>query len=99
MIERTPLKQLGKQGEYYRVWRNQIARPYLDKRFGRDCSLCKTPPPVNEETGEVGYHDVDHINKRGSHPQDKYKVKNIRYLCSNCHGKETVEKSKVRVDK
>lgn len=93
------MKQVGKQGNIYRVWLHNVARPYLDKRYGRDCALCKAPPPVNEETGEVGYHDVDHIKKRGSNPQLKMSVHNIRYLCGNCHRNETDKKSKIRVDK
>lgn len=87
-----PIKQIGKEGERYSVWLNVVARPYLDDKYGRACAFCKLPPPVNDETGEVGYHHVDHIQKRGSHIQHKYSVHNIRYLCANCHIKETDKK-------
>lgn len=80
-----PIKQVGKETERYNAWRDTIARPYLEQRFGRACSFCKLPAPVNEETGIEGWHQVDHINKRGSHIKQKFDVHNVRFLCDKCH--------------
>jgi len=69
----------------YEVWRNKVARPYLEEKYGRQCSRCRAPAPVNEETGEELWHDVDHIIKRGGHPELKYDLDNVRFLCRRCH--------------
>lgn len=68
-------KQRGK--EYYRwaEFREEIAIPYLDDKFGHQCSCC----------GAGGKLDVDHIETRGAHPEMKYDLANLRWLCRTCH--------------
>lgn len=84
-----PIRQKGKATIEYEKWRDTVAKPYLDKTFGIDCSKCGAPPPVNEETGVQYRHDVDHIKKRGSHQELRMVLSNVRYLCRNCHREET----------
>lgn len=87
---RKRIPQTGKESDRYYAWLIHVARPYLDKKKGRACDKCGRMPDVDEETGEMGWHDVDHIEKRGSHITKKYDVKNIRYLCRfPCHAEET----------
>lgn len=87
--KQKPIRQVGKETQQYNTWRDVVARPYLEQRFGRACALCKKPAPVNPETGIEGWHHVDHIKKRGSHIKYKYDVHNVRFLCAECHTKET----------
>lgn len=74
---RKPIKKKGKRTLEYEEWRDNIAKPYLDKKYGHICSkgLC------NITTGL----DVDHIIKRGSHPELKMSLSNVRYLCRPHH--------------
>lgn len=90
----SKIKQRGERGERYLVWRDTVARPYLENRYGRDCAWCKAPPQVNEQTGEIGWHDIDHIKERGSKPSLKMDVHNIQFLCRGCHIKKTEKKLK-----
>lgn len=87
-----PIRQKGKVTLTYEKWRDTVARPYLDRVFGRQCAKCGAPPPVNEETGVELHHDVDHILERGSHPELRMVLSNVRYLCRSCHSKKQKEK-------
>lgn len=78
---RKPIISKGKQTRVYETWRDHVAIPYLDKRFGRVCSMPGCTATTNL--------DVDHIKKRGSHPHLKMDVKNVRYLCRLHHIEET----------
>lgn len=89
-----PLKA-GKKTKQYNEWRDNIARPYLDKKYGRACTRCRKQPPYDIETGEYKYHDIDHINKRSTNPHKVMELTNLRYLCRKCHRKVTDGKVKV----
>lgn len=69
---------MGKRAKEYDLWRREVAIPYLDKQ-GHVCALC----------GKDGALDIDHIKKRGSHPELKMELTNLRYLCRDCHIKVT----------
>lgn len=45
-----------------------------------ECSICKK---------WVRNIDLDHIRKRGSHPELKYELSNLRAVCRECHIKIT----------
>ena len=74
-----PIAKRGKKSKEYDDWRINVAIPYLDKQYGHRCAIC----------GVDGKLDIDHIQKRGSHPELKMQITNVRYLCRNCHIKET----------
>ena len=69
----------GKAATKYGEWRDTVAIPYLTKTFGYRCVMC----------GSTDNLDVDHIKKRGSHPELKYSLENVRFLCRPCHIKIT----------
>lgn len=76
------LQPIGKQGKEYIEFRNNIAYPYLVSKYGERCNNCgKTGVPL----------DVDHIKKRGSHPDMKYNLKNLALMCRPCHSKKDNE--------
>lgn len=74
-VKKRP-KQKGKRAIEYEIWRDFTAIPYLTKNFGYRCALCGR--------SDVGL-DVDHIQKRGSHPELKMVLSNVRFLCRACH--------------
>lgn len=75
-----PIPQRGKQARMWETFRDKVAIPYLDKKFGHVCSVAG----CNETKV-----DVDHIKGRGSHPHLRYDVKNLRYLCRKHHIERT----------
>jgi len=66
---------IGRRGEEYIKWRDEVARPFLDDYYGHQCAVC----------GVGGNLDVDHKIKRGSHSELKMELSNVRYLCRVCH--------------
>jgi len=72
-----PIKKKGKETLRYETWRDTIAKPYLDKRYGHICSAkdCEIEDGL----------EVDHIKTRGSRHDLKFDVKNVRYLCHIHH--------------
>jgi len=73
------IKQIGKGTIKYNQWRDSVAKPYLFTQ-GNFCAIC----------GKASKHlDVDHIKKRGSHPQLKMNIDNVRLVCRSCHIKIT----------
>ncbi len=72
------IRKVGRRGKEYIKWRDNVAIPYIDKKFGHVCSEC----------GRGGSLDVAHIQKRGSHPSLKMDLKNVKYLCRGCHHAE-----------
>lgn len=74
-----PMKRIGKQGLRYKEFRDTVAYPYLVAKFGEKCAICGTPGKNL---------DVDHILKRGSHPELKYDLNNLQLLCRACHSKK-----------
>ncbi len=69
------IRRYGKKTIAYNEWRDTIARPYLIEKYGNKCAMC----------GETWRLDVDHIQKRGSHPELKMNLENVRLLCRPCH--------------
>lgn len=78
---RKPIRKVGRKELVYRAWRDSVAIPHLDKKYGRKCVNC----------GATSMLDVDHIKGRGSHPHLKMELTNVQYLCRNCHITKTVE--------
>ena len=74
---RKPIRQLGKEAEKWRIFRDKVAIPYLDKKYGHICSVAGCTETQNL--------DVDHKKPRGSHPELRYVVTNLRYLCRPHH--------------
>lgn len=64
----------------------EVAVPYLDKTFGHHCRGCLLDTTL----------DVDHIKSRGAHPELKYQLSNLQYLCAVapnwCHRNKTDHK-------
>lgn len=80
----TRIKQKGKRTLEYEVWRDTVARPYLDKTYGHVCANCGL--------GDYGMHilDVDHKLNRGSHPELKKVLTNVQWLGRYpCHSEKT----------
>ncbi len=80
-----PIPKRGKRAKEYDVWRDKIAKPYLDKRYGHVCA--KRGCNVTEGL------EVDHKKGRGSHPELKYQVTNLQYLCFTHHREKTEHKT------
>lgn len=79
LLAKKPMKRLGKEGRRYMEFRNDVAYPYLVERDGEQCSHCgRADVPL----------DVDHLHKRGSHPELKYDLNNLQLLCRRCHDRK-----------
>lgn len=78
---RKAIQQRGKHAKQWDTFRDKVAKPYLDNKYGRVCSVpnCNVTDPL----------DVDHIKGRGSHPELRYDVNNLRYLCRPHHIERT----------
>ncbi|VXC39330.1 HNH nuclease [Plantibacter sp. T3] len=79
-----PIKQRGKAAKQWDTFRDKVARPYLDNKFGIACTDCGAYPPKKED-GTYYRHDVDHSINKGSHLELKFDVTNMVYRCRNCH--------------
>lgn len=89
--KRKPISQKGKHARLWEVFRDKVAIPYLDKKFGHVCSI--------KDCKETKYLDVDHIKNRGSNPNLRYDVKNVQYLCRKHHQLKTDNKlTKDKID-
>ena len=78
---RKPIRQHGKIANQWRAFREKVAVPFLDKKFGHVCSVAGC--------GATTGLDVDHIKPRGSHPELRFDVTNLRYLCRPHHIERT----------
>jgi 5-methylcytosine-specific restriction endonuclease McrA len=78
MKKNKPITKRGKRTLEYEAFRDTVAKPYLDKRYGHICYKCGSPDNL----------DVHHKQKRGSHVTEKMNVVNLIYLCRSCHNKE-----------
>lgn len=87
MKPRKPIAKIGKRAKEYEMFKRKVARPYLDKKYGRKCSinLC------NETT----YLDIHHIKTRGSSASSKMDLENLVYLCRYHHSLVTDGKLKI----
>lgn len=79
--KRKPITQQGKHAKLWVTFRDKVAKPYLDKKYGHICSYKGCPVTT--------YLDVDHIKGRGSNPHLRYDVKNMQYLCREHHRMKT----------
>ena len=75
--KRKPISKRGKKALEWQAFRDTIAIPYLDKKYGHVCSVKGCTETTNL--------DVDHIKTRGAHPELRLDVKNLRYLCRRHH--------------
>lgn len=81
---RKHINQRGKRTQEYEDWRDTIAIPYLDEKYGRVCFACGGARCGNKQL------DVDHELNRGSHPHLKMNLQNVRYLGRYpCHVEKT----------
>lgn len=78
---KKPMNKVGRRTLLYRTWRNTVAIPYLDKRYGRVCA--------KRGCTETKRLEVDHIKNRGSHPDLIMDVHNVQYLCKPHHYQKT----------
>lgn len=65
----------------WEVFRDKVAIPYLDKKYGHVCNKKGCTVDTNL--------DVDHIKTRGAHHELKFDVKNMQYLCRPHHREKT----------
>ncbi len=87
---RKAIRQRGKRTIRYEQWRDEVAKPYLDRTFGHLCVACGK--------GDYGMHilDVDHKKNRGSHPELIRDLDNVQYLGRiPCHQLKTEGKLKI----
>lgn len=81
---RKPIPRKGKRTIAYEHWRDTVAKPYLDRTFGRQCADCG-----GARCGNINL-DVDHIEERGSNPHLKMSLDNVQYLGRYpCHFEKT----------
>ena len=76
---RKSIRKRGKQTLAYEAWRDKIAIPYLNNKFGKKCVECNATDNL----------DVDHIKSRGSHYDLRMSLENVQYLCRGCHRAKT----------
>lgn len=76
-----PIKKIGKETLKYNAWRDKVAKPYLDKKYGHICSV--------KECYETEELHIDHIRTRGARHDLKFELSNVRYLCWNHHRQVT----------
>jgi len=79
--KRKLIPKKGRETKLYETFRDKVAKPYLDKKFGHVCAV--TWCGITEGL------EVDHIKTRGSRPDLKFDVKNLRYLCGPHHREVT----------
>lgn len=80
-VPRKPISQRGKEAKRWDLFRDKVAKPFLDNKFGHICNF--------EGCSETKNLDVDHIKTRGAHHELKYDVKNMQYLCRYHHSLKT----------
>ena len=79
--KRKPIAQRGKHAKLWETFRDKVAKPYLDNKYGHVCNV--------KGCTETENLDVDHIKGRGSHADLRYDVKNMQYLCRAHHRLKT----------
>lgn len=68
----------------YQEWKETVARPYLIEEYGNYCHCCLRPAQENENL------DIEHTKNKGSHPELKRDLKNMRLYCRYpCHRNKT----------
>lgn len=82
--KRKAIAKRSHKEEIYQTWKETIARPYLIKRDGNICKCCKRPAYDGEKL------DIEHKLGKGSHPELKAKLSNLRLYCRiPCHENKT----------
>lgn len=76
-----PIAKRGKEAKRWDLFRDKVAKPYLDKKFGHVCAA----PGCSKSDGL----EVDHIKTRGARHDLKYDVNNLQYLCWAHHREKT----------
>jgi len=79
--KQKPIPKIGKETLLYNTFRDTVAKPYLDKKYGHICSV--------KTCTQTEALEVDHIKTRGAHHELKFDVKNMRYLCHTHHREVT----------
>lgn len=76
-------RQSAKEKDY-QIWKEDTARPAVIERDGNKCQCCRRPAHEGEKL------DLDHIKSKGSHPELKRDINNLRLLCRwPCHRNRT----------
>lgn len=75
--KRKPISQRSKETLKYEHFRDKIARPKLIEKYGYVCSVLGCE--VDEDL------DIDHKKTRGAHPELKYTISNLRFICRYHH--------------
>jgi len=84
---RKAIPQMSDKEKEYQDWKENVARPYLIRRYGNKCACCGRPANFGEKL------DIDHIEGKGSTPSMKSNLKNLQLLCRYpCHDNKTNEK-------
>ena len=78
--KKTLLKQLGKRGlEWKRTRQAWLKLHPADYRGMWQCADC---------TQWFEHITLDHMLSRGSHPEERFNLKNLAPLCAPCHMKK-----------
>ena len=75
-FQHKPRKRITTQGRKataYQAWRDEVAIPYLEAKFGRVCALCGGSRCKNRQL------DVDHIIKRSKRPDLVMSLDNVQF--------------------
>ena len=82
--QRKPINQKGKKSLELDAWVRDVARPYLDEKYGRVCAACGGERCGNKQL------DVDHIKNKGSNYHLRMVLSNVQYLGRwPCHREKT----------
>lgn len=75
------IPRFGRRAQKLAAFIKEEARPWLDEHRGHVCSVphCTVINPL----------DVDHIKGKGAHPELKYDLNNLQYLCRLHHIEKT----------
>lgn len=68
-----PRKPISRQGKHYNLWQ-KTRREFIKRNPNNICDVCG---------GKAT--DIDHIKTRGSRPDLRYELSNLRWICRNCH--------------
>lgn len=78
------IPKIGKETIEYNKWRDTVAKPYLDKKYGRVCQACFGDRCGNKQL------DVEHTKGRGGHHELKMVLSNVTYMGRYpCHFEKT----------
>lgn len=82
-----PIAKKGRETRLYETFRDKVAKPYLDNKYGHICAVrgCEVTEGL----------EVDHKKTRGAHHELKFDVKNLQYLCFTHHRLKTDGKMRV----